>query len=403
MIDIHSKKTKPKRITLDLDWLSRFLGIEIPRNKIIDILKSLDIKSKISNSKLQITIPTFRLDLNIPEDIAEEIARIYSYDKIKERSPIAELKPLPENKSLDLENIIKDTLSGAGYTEVYNYSFVGENLLNKTGLGINEHIKLKNPLSRDLAYLRMDLVPRMLEKIGQNLRYFESFKIFELGKIYMPLSNKELPCESKMICGAVVDQEVESQKLFYQAKGTVELLLDKLNIEDYSFKVFESGGFGFQPYFHLNRTAKVIKDSDFIGTIFEVSSKTLTKFDIQARVAVFSLSFDVLSKLTTTKKIFKKIPKYPSITLDLSFILAKKVLHDQIKNAIIKAGRPLVKGVELFDVYQGKPLEKDEKSLAFHIKYQAEDRTLKDEEVKIIQDKIIETLERKFRAKIRKG
>jgi len=394
MIDIYPKKVKPWKVKVNLGWLDKFLGVSVSKNKVLQILKSLQFGVKQKGRELEVNIPTFRLDLTIPEDVAEEMARLYGYSKIEEQSPRGKLEPVPKNDQLYWENFIKDALSGAGFTEVYNYSFSGEKDLKILGKGAKDVLELVNPLNIELKYMRPSLVPGILQNVLSNLRNFDQFKIFELARVYIPKREGELPKEERRISGAMV-----SQQLFYEAKGVVELLLNKLGISEkaVSFKLKAEGWI-----WHPGRTAEIRIDKEIIGVLGEIHPKILARLDIESKVAMFDLDFDKIITLVTTKKAFKKIPKYPAITLDLAFILAKKTLHDHLKNAILEAGKPLVTQVELFDVYEGKPLEKGKKSLAFHITYQAEDRTLKDKEVFKIQDKIIKALEKKFGAKVRK-
>ncbi len=393
LIDIYPKKVKPWKVKVNLDWLDKFLGVSVPKNKVLQILKSLEFEVKQKGRELEVNIPTFRLDITIPEDVAEEMARLYGYSKIKEQSPRGKLEPVPKNDQLYWENFVKDTLSGAGFIEVYNYSFSGEKELKILGKGTKDVLELVNPLNIELKYMRPSLVPGILQNVLSNLRNFDQFKIFELARVYIPKKGK-LPDERRRICGAIV-----SQQLFYEAKGVVELLLNKLGIPEktVSFKLKAEGWI-----WHPGRTAEIKVNQEIVGVLGEIHPKILARLDIESKVAMFDLDFDKIITLATTKKAFKKMPKYPAITLDLAFILAKKTLHDHLKNAVLEAGKPLVREVELFDVYEGKPLEKGKKSLAFHITYQAEDRTLKDKEVFRIQDKIIKALEKKFGAKVRK-
>lgn len=404
--DLKRKLPREKKIKFDLDYLNKLSGADIPRQRAIKILKSLEFKISSGKDILDVAVPLFRTDVNLPEDLVEEVTRLYGYGKIRPLPLVSSLYPVLEKKDLFWAKKVNCHLANWGFYEAYNYSFYGERLLAKCKLSKSGHVELKNPLSPDLSLLRVSLLPRLLENLEKNSRRHNQIKLFEIGHIFMPgcasSARHEASlagCESKMltavICGAGKDA-------FYQAKGTVELLFKKLNIPC-QFEILKKQASEYWNPYKDGRSLRIQSEGKYLGTISEVDGEVLENFDLSKKhIAFFDLFFEEIAKLAGRPQKFQSLPKYPASTLDLAFVLDKKIQAAEIQKTILEAGKPLLANLELFDVYEGKPLLFSEKNLAFHLIYQAEDRTLKDEEVKTVQEKIVRVLEKKFGAKVRK-
>lgn len=397
LIDFHPHKFLPKRIKLNLDYVEKLLGIKISQKETLDILKRLGFKilsknypenkSRISNetgklktNNLLIEIPSFRLDISIPEDLIEEVGRIYGFEKIPAKFPIAVLVPPRRNLDIFWEDISKNILKETGFTEVYNYSFVSEKEakdFSKEGL-----IEIKNPTSLDFQYLRPSLIPNLLKNVVKNQKNFEEIKIFELGKIFR---NKK---EKRMLSGIITGEE------FYQMKGVVDLLLNKLGIsniwyDDYRQTPEESK----IAIWHPQKCAEIKINHQEVGFLGQISQRTLEKFKISQSVVVFDIDFEKLRKLCSEETIYQPISRFPAAVRDLAVLVPRGTKVVEVLNKINVTGGSLVKDVDLFDIYEGEELPQGKKNLAFHIIYQSELRTLKSEEIDKIQQKIIKALE----------
>ena len=395
LIDEKTKKYQPKKIKLNKKNVEIFLDVKISDKKIIKILKSLGFE--IENSI--ITVPFWRdKDVEKEVDLIEEIARIYGYRKLPTELPVGKIPQKEKNWQFYWENKIKEILSGAGMAEIYSYSFISGELLKKCGFDSKECLKLLNPLNADLEYMRPSLIPSLLQIIFQNQKIKEEFEIFELANIYLPKKSGALPDERLNLCGVVVQKE--SKKLFYQAKGIIELLFKKIGIdaEIISYQATDRNN----NIWHFTKTAEIFIKDESIGVIGEINQEILKKFNINLRVAMFDFDFLKLIKYATTNRAYQPIIKFPPIKLDLAIVLDKKILWDNIQKIIYRNGENLAKKVELFDIYEGRGVPKGKKSLAFHITYQSVGRTLEDKEINKIQDKIIKELEKNFKAEIRK-
>ncbi|PIP17506.1 MAG: phenylalanine--tRNA ligase subunit beta [Parcubacteria group bacterium CG23_combo_of_CG06-09_8_20_14_all_35_9] len=419
-------------IKLSLEYLNKKIGIVIPPSRVMKILKSLGFgvhphtipdklgsrgTGKTFSHILVVKVPSWRAtrDVNIPDDLVEEVARIYGYDNINPQMPKVEMERLPFDKEHSLERIIKNILAyRINLTEVYNYSFVNEKLLLKFGIDSKNHIGILNPLNENQSLLRQSLIPNLILNTKLNLRHFNEFGIFEIGRVFLnrkgkykenPKTQEPLPLEKKKISGVIIQ---EKNKIpFYKTEEVVLSLLEGLDIEC-EITSLKDG----PVWIHPSRSAEInpctenfvvgVKSEEKrIGIIGELHPVVAGRFGIKERVGIFDLDFDIILSLYKETKAYKPIIKYPKIVRDLAIVLDKKILWQEVKNAVLETNKELIREIELFDIYEGTEIEKGKKNLAFHITFQAKDRTLKEKEIEKIQEKILSLLQEKFGAKIR--
>jgi len=387
LIDIYPQKILPKRIKLDLNYVENLLGIKISEREIKEILEKLGFKIKNWKLKiLDVIIPTFRLDVSIAEDLIEEIGRIYGYQKIPAQFPITALIPPEKNLDIFWENIIKDILKEVGFTEVYNYSFISEN----DAKNFNFHlIEIENPTSLEFQYLRPSLIPNLLKNVERNQKNFPEIRIFELGKIFKK-NNKEIE-EKKMLTGLIMTKEG-----FYQLKGVIDLLLNKLGISNIWYKETKP------PFWSSQKCAEIKIDNKEVGFLGEISPRILENLKIKSKVTIFEIDFEKLSKLASEEYEYQPISRFPAAIRDLAILVPRTVKVEDVLNKIETIGGSLICDIDLFDIYEGEELPTNKKNLAFHIIYQAEDRTLTSEDIDKIQNKIIKSLEEEIDWEVRK-
>ncbi|MBI4652726.1 phenylalanine--tRNA ligase subunit beta [Candidatus Kuenenbacteria bacterium] len=435
-------------IELDLEWLNKRIGKKIEEKKIVEILENLGFKiEKDSDTILMVTIPTWRAtkDISIPEDLVEEIIRIYSYDNLDPEMPKITMQAPEINNERLLERKIKNILSvGAKLTEVYNYSFVGEEQLKKMEIDFSSHIKLVNPIATRQTMLCQSLIPNLLENIKLNQAKYENINLFEIGNVFLNSFgniNKDnktkdtLPKQEKYIAIIISSKE---NNLFNKIKGIVEYLINslglkidfepikiypewadpirkKLGFESYPFKDKEKRLYSSQSQWAgLSNGAdkKIIAQINIlnqclevelpnIGIVAQLNNQVAMNLGIKKQIAIAEINFKKLYDLilSTPEKKYKELEKYPAVVRDLAFVVDEEILYIDIKNEIENFDE-LIGYVELFDVYQGGKLGQNKKNLAFHIIYQA-DKTLTTEEVDEMQEKLIKHLEDKFKAQIR--
>jgi len=411
LIDFYPKKVFSKRIKLDLDSVERLLGVKIPRKEIFDILKRLQFKlteaRPLSKTKgiIMVEVPTFRLDVSIPEDLIEEIGRVHGFDKIKAIFPIAALIPPKRNLDIFWEDITKNILKEAGFTEAYNYSFIGEKETKIFNYKAKEIITVENPVSVEQKYLRPSLIPSLLKNVKENFRYLDEIKIFELGKIFKNLyrlANNE-QSEKRMLAGLIAKKEGREEE-FYRLKGVIDSLLNKLGISDIWYDEYqptpeESKLSIWQP----QKCAEIKVNHMEIGFLGEISSKILDELKLNLlKIVVFDIDFEKLKTLASEEHEFKPISPYPAAIRDVAILVPRGILVQDVLNKIEVAGGNLVRDVDLFDIYEGENLPEGKKNLAFHIVYQSEARTLSSEEIDKTHQKIINALEKEPDWQVRK-
>lgn len=393
LVDVYPKKILSKVIRLDLNYVKSLLGIKIPEKEIIRILKRLEFNvKKAKKYYLKVLIPTRRLDVSIPEDLIEEIGRIYGYQKISSQFPISSLVPPKKNLDIFWENITKDVLKEGGFAEVYNYSFFGKKEATLFGYKEKELIKVKNPLSQEYQYLRASLIPNLLKNIEKNFRDFKNIKIFELGKIF-----KAPSLEKRQLTGLVLGEE------FQYLKGIIDSLLEKLGISDVWYIEYQpTPEESKQLIWHPKKCAEIKISNEKIGFLGEISPRILDELGIKEKVILFDIDFEKLSRLTSEEHEYRPLSKYPSAVRDIAVLVPQNVRVAEVLDKIYDIGKELIRDVELFDIYEGEELPYGKKNLAFHIIYQAQDRTLSSKEIDELQDKIIKILEKEPEWQVRK-
>lgn len=398
LIDKRAKKFVKTFVKLNMDNVERFLGIKLTSAQVIKILNSLEFKCKKSGKVITAQVPYFRQnDVKIEQDLIEEVARIYGYHNLPAEMPKGEIPFRQANKELLWEDEAKQALQGMGLTEIYSYSFVSAKMLEDAAIDPNNCLELKNPLTEDLKYMRISLLPSILKTVEENQDICENFKIFEIAKVYLSQNNNKLPNESLRLCGALVDEK-GGEELFYKAKGALELLFKNIGIEEAEFNLLEAGSLVWK----IGRTAHIEIDNQGIGQLGEITDRVLGNFGIKKRVVAFNLDFERIIQFASADKTYEPIAKFPSIDLDLSMIVENGILWKHIKEAVLGLENELIKDIELFDIYKGKGIEESKKSLAFRVFYRADDRTLKQEEAEAAQDEIIKLLEKIFGAEFRR-
>jgi phenylalanyl-tRNA synthetase beta chain len=399
VIDVYPRKVKSIKIKLNLSQVKSLLGIEIDKKIIIDILKNLELKILSSKGEeLLIEIPTFRKDLSIPQDLIEEIGRIYGFDRIPARTPYVLAIPPERNNEIFWENKCKDILKECNFSEVYNYSFISEKEADSCCFSKNNLIEVKNPISLDHKYLRPSLISGILGNTKKNLKNFSEIRIFELGKTYHDF--KEL--EKRFLTGMIVDP-INNSNNFFVLKGILDFLFESLGIADVWYDEFEpTPENSALSIWKSGSRAEIKIGSKEIGFLGEISLKTLEEFNILERVFAFNIDFDKLQAFCTEEHEYQPVSRFPAAIRDLAVLVPSSVKVVEVLNLINNTGGSLIRDVDIFDIYDGSGVPEGKKNLAFHIIYQAEDRTLEKEEIETVQKKIINALEEKIDWEVRK-
>ena len=402
--DFYPKKAASRRIKLNLDYARRVLGVDISAQEIKKILNRLGlVETRFQPKSLVETwfqVPSWRLDINLPEDLVEEIGRLYGYEKIPASFPSAALIPSKRNDDIFWEDKARDILKELGMSEVYNYSFVSEKDMGILGYGTKELSEVENPASQEQKYFRPSLISNLLKDVEKNQRSFPEIKIFELGKVFHKA--KELRMLTGVITG-IVGSGPAMEGGFYAAKGIVDRLLQGFGISDIwydehkptpelsHFEIWQKG-----------RSSEIKSSGAELGFLGEIASGIRGKLSIAQPVAVFDLDFEKLQKLAQEEYIYRPVSKYPAAVRDIAVLVPPRTKVAELLNAINAAGGKLVRDVDLFDIYEGEEVPDGKKNLAFHIVYQADDHTLTQIEIEEAYNKIVAALEKNPNWEVRK-
>lgn len=393
-------------IDVSLEKIKKTIGGDIDENRVIRILTSLGFTSAIKDKTITVSVPSWRRarDITIPEDIIEEVARIYGYIDIIPAFPGVSMEPPKPNEKRAQERQAKMFLRDIGFFEVYNYSFTNENELALFGLSSNEYVALKNPISVEATLLRQSLIPRIAENTALNIRHSDTVQLFETGNVYyptsgveniMPSSSSTLPLQYTLLAAAWAEK---GNKIpFYSIKQAIEMLLHSLHISFEYGKREEEG----KAFTHPGRFLSLMSGKQEIGYISELHPSIIRQKGIGATVGICELNMTEVASLQKEGALYTALPRYPSVTLDVSLLLDKKREWRTIEDMVKMSEPRLIEAVEVFDIYEGKGLPSDKKSIAFHIMYRSREKTLTEEEVKKVHQNIEEKLKKDFGAEIR--
>lgn len=396
-IDVYNSVKEESSITVDSKWINKFLGTDISKEEMKEALDSLDLKTKLNGDDLNITIPTFRIDIAIKEDIAEEVARIYGYDKIPTTIFKVATEREPKYKNDILTDVVIETMIGSGVNQSISYSFVSPKVFDKVNIPADSKlrnvVKIKNPLGEDYSVMRTTTLPSIMESLGRNYsRNNDYVRLFEIGRTYIPNEDQtKLPTEKNVLTiGIYGDCD------YLDLKGIVENVIDGLGITKAKY-VRESEN----PSYHPGKTASLMVRNKKVGVFGEIHPDVTESYGIDVDCYVAELDLDVLFEASSTTKTYKPLPKFPAVTRDIALLCDDSILVAEIEETIRKAGGNLVEKVQLFDIYKGAQIPEGKKSIAYAIAYRDEKKTLEDKDIAKVHDKILKALEHKLGAVLR--
>lgn len=396
-IDVYNNVKEEKTLEVSVNWINKFLGTSLEAEEMKRCLDSLDLKTTIKGDTLEILVPTFRIDIDIREDVAEEVARIYGYNNIPATLISTSTEKEPKDKKQLLDEKVIDTMLASGLNQSISYSFVSPKVFDKICVAedniLRNVVKIKNPLGEDYSVMRTSTLPSMMESLARNYaRSNEIVRLFEIGKTYIPNSDEnELPTEKNILTIGIY-----GECDYFDLKGIVENLLDSLGLKSANFKRMSEN-----PSYHPGKTAELVLGKTSLGVLGEIHPDVNENYGIDVPCYVAELDLDAMYNFSKTEKSYKALPKYPAITRDIALLVDDLVLVQEIEDAIRKAGGQVVEKVELFDVYKGAQIPEGKKSIAYAIAYRDPSKTLKDKDINKVHDKILRALEYKLGAQLR--
>ena len=392
MIDIYPVKKEQTVLPFEPDKMNRFLGLEVSAAEMKEILARLEFEVKDD----KVYVPTFRGDIESMADIAEEVARIYGYDKIPTTMMKGCVTVGGKSKKQHLEDVIRDSLTAVGLYEVTTYSFIdpkeNDMILMPQEDDRRNMVRISNPLGEENSVMRTDMLSSVLKVLRTNFsRRNAEAGIFEIGSVYIPKEEQVLPDENQIVAVGMY-----GGCDFYDIKGKVENMLADLNINDYEFITCKDN-----PSFHPGRCAHIYAGGKFLGIIGQIHPKVAANFKIGVETYCALLDFNVLLSGYTTDRQYKTLPKFPATSRDIAVILDKNINVGEVIKIIESNRNGILESYSLFDVYEGEQVGDGKKSVAYSLLFRAEDRTLTDKEVNEVMDKILSGLKEKLNAELR--
>lgn len=396
MLDYYPQKEEVQKVTVNPVRINKLLGVNVPMDQFINILESLEFKCNLVSSEvLELEVPTFRLDITEDADILEEIARIYGYDNIPSASLEGNATAGVKTEKQKFIDNVKSNSIACGLNEILTYSFVSPRGVDKINLpaddGKRNFVKIMNPLGEETSVMRTTLIPNMLDVISTNISHkVEEVSAFECGNTFIP--QEGLPIETKKYCVGMYGKEVD----FFVLKGVIESVLNNVGLKGYEIEPETTN-----LTFHPGRCAKIVYNNIYIGTFGELHPDVIENYNLGQRVYVAEINIDTVFENLNLTKSYNPLPKYPSTSRDIALIVKDEVFVKQIEDIIKANGEDLVESYKLFDIYKGAQIEEGHKSIAYSITYRSKDKTLTDEDVAKVHEKILSELSEKLNANLR--
>jgi phenylalanyl-tRNA synthetase beta chain len=414
LIDEYPLRQSVKSLNLSTQKTNRLLGTRLQRRQIESLLKSIEFtvapKSAEKDSEpLLVTPPSFRVDISRPEDLMEEVARLFGYNNIPTTFPQMPATGRLSTKEIHLRNRARQLMNGFGFREAINYSFAhrqtGDHLQLDAADPRRQLVNILNPLTEDQAAMRTSLVPGLLQTMHYNIaQQIKNLRIFEIGKIFIGRDPQQLPQETEMLAGLWTgtryDASWHGQETpcdFYDIKGVVERFLNALHIDDVQFSRLPDNECRYtRPGF----SAEIVNNKSRLGLVGQVHPQVLANFDLQQAAFLFELNFDTVIPLLKEATLSKSIPKFPAIFRDITIIVDRTLEAQEIISATQQQPSELVEDVSLLSVFEGTPIAQGKKSVSLRVTYRSPQKTLEDEDVKPLHQSIADRLVQTFNASL---
>ncbi|MBR5023208.1 MAG: phenylalanine--tRNA ligase subunit beta [Oscillospiraceae bacterium] len=383
IIDIVNYVPTPKTVPLEVEKINNLLGTTISREEMVKYLNLLEIP--VEGDMLQ--IPSWRPDLNLMADIAEEVGRSYGYNEI----PTTEFKNATQGgytPAMELETAGGRLFRALGYSEIITYSFVSPAIFDQIRLPKDDTrrstLKIQNPLGEDTSIMRTTALPSMLDILSRNSAYHnKAAKLYELAKIYLPTEGEVLPQEPKIL----VLGTYGAGETFFTLKGELEAIFTGLRMPKASYVAVKDN-----PSYHPGRCAKVSIDGVELGYMGQIHPLVAKNYGMDSEVYCAEINFSALMALRKPEPTYTPLPKYPTVSRDLAVVCDEEITVGQVEEVIEKAAGKLLRNIRLFDIYRGTGVPEGKKSMAFALELRADDRTLTDTDSEQVVSKVLEAL-----------
>lgn len=393
MIDIINYVPAPITVPLEPEKINALLGTDISEADMIEYLRREEVP--VENG--QVLVPSWRPDLRCMADIAEEVARFYGYNNIATTLMRGTTTMGGYNARQKFENAAGAAARSLGYSEIITYSFVSPSTFDAVRIPasspLRNTVKLINPLGEDTSIMRTAILPSMMDILGRNNSYKnKGVKLYELGKIYLPVEGQTLPDEpTRLIFGTYGENET-----FFTMKGEVEAVLSLLNTKPATFVQNATN-----PSYHPGRCADIVIDGKTLGVMGQIHPLVAQNYGIAGEVYVAELDFTGLMDALADERVFHSLPRFPAVSRDLALVCDDAIAIGALESCITKAAGTLLRSIRLFDIYRGAGIAEGKKSAAFSLELRADDRTLTEDDITGVVKRVLEALEKELGATLR--
>jgi phenylalanyl-tRNA synthetase beta chain len=393
VIDVIDYVPQPVTVAFEPDKINRHLGTDISREEMLEYLGRLGFEAEGDS----LHVPSWRTDIHYMADVAEEVARLYGYDRI----PVTMFKGATAQggytKEQKHKNLIGTVCRGMGYSEILTYSFDSPTMFDMIRVPqdspLRNVVKILNPLGEDTSIMRTTSLPCMLETLARNNNYRnKAAKLYELAKIYTPVDGEDLPREDVILTLGSYGEGED----FFSLKGEIETVLKCLNTHPHSVQAQKEN-----PSYHPGRCADLLVDGKVVGVFGQVHPLVAANYGIASEIYCAEINLTVLFTLLAPEALYTPLPRFPSVERDLALVCDESLTAAQVEQCIRSAGGNLLKKAKLFDLYRGKGIPEGKKSLAFSLELRSEERTLTDSDSEGVIQKVLEKLEKELGAVLR--
>lgn len=387
--DHYPRRAKPRAILFRPAYAERMIGVKIPASFYRSAFRRLGWTAKSKGKGFAVMPPTVRRDIEIEEDIVEEIARLYDYANVPPQMPAAALHAAPPTDEMFWEDIARDALTAAGFCESELYEFASAEELALFGIDSAAAPELENPPNPQTQYLTPMIAIRHIISAGENLRHHDAVRIFGIQKEFRSDENGGISETKKLVI--VSGTKEKSAEHFYAMKGVVDIVLQRMGIRDMMYTEESPHAFA-----HPHRAAAIMHDGDKIGAVRELHPSLAEKLKVRGQIVFAALPFAKLAARASAEVTYRPASKYPAVTRDIAVVVPDMTRADDVLAVIKNAGGQLLADTDLFDYFQDDALrEKEIKSMAFHLMFQSDERTLTDADADAAMQRITAALESK--------
>ena len=397
-VDVYPNPEEAKTIDVRVSRINYVLGIDLPRQDMVDIFESLEIKTSGEGDIITVTPPTVRQDLLEEEDYIEEVARMYGYDRLPVTLPKSNTEAgMPEYRYK--RSLMRESLCGMGLNEIQTYSFVSPKGVDLIAVPEDDRrrdfVKIINPLGEENSVMRTTLLPNMMEVLARNYSRNIEASCFEIGNTFFDVKDgpEGLPEEEFSLCIGMFGKG----KDFFTLKGVIQELFKKMGVSDVKYVAEAS-----DETYHPGRCARLMAGEQCIGIMGEIHPDAAEKFGLGGvRVYCAELNVPYIEENGDRTIVYHPLPKYPSTSRDIALLVEEEMEVGTIRDLILANGGDILESVKLFDVYRGKQVEEGKKSVAFTLTYRDKDKTLTDDEVAKVHGAVLEALRNELNAVLR--